>query len=717
MTSSGEPPADRADPWRESARPRGSSYGRAGARWMVDPEAIWRPDASGRTGPASYAVLITDRAVTDGPAADVAGPRIRQADAGFARMTGYTAEAVNGLAFDALSGPATDRPRLASAFERLAAGYPDAGATVQYRRDGTPFGMAWSVEPVRVDAPDITHCIWVLQEIDVDRAAAEGDRAAPPDAAIIVATARTSAGGEDRIVHVNEGFAALTGYGVDELAGRSPAILQGDGGPMGERERLRRALAGGWPCRVELLNYTRAGRPFWNAIDLLPFRYPRGEAVYWLGLAHDVTEDRDREQRRYEAAYYDDLTGLPNRALAQARIEHAIRTAHRNRGRVALLYIDLDGFDAQRAHFSRPELNDCLSRLATRFADATRRSDTLAYVGGDEFLVVAEDIATEADSRDIAERLCAVAARPIRLGGGRECIGASVGISIYPDHGGDSEQLLQRADAALVQARCDDESIGIYSPARMGARLERLCTGDTLRAAIQRDEFAVALQPVVALDDGRVLAHEAFARWHHPNEGWIPPADFLPLAFERGCASLISERVQTLAFSALALWWTVLPEPRPRVVLNVDRAELAAGGFAAGLLDRLAAERLPSAAVELDLRADLLRRATDTELDELRRLRSAGVTLALDACQHPDDVTPVLVRLPLERIKLAGPLVRDVHLDPTRRDLANRLVSLASEHGLTTAAVAVETADEAEYLAGIGCLAGQGHRFARPEII
>lgn len=717
MTSSGDLPVNRPDSSHEPTRPLGSSYGRAGARWMVDPEAIWRPVAGVRTGPASYAVLITDCAVEDGPAGDVTGPRVRQADAGFARMTGYTVEAIRGHTFDVLAGSATDRARLVAAFERLAAGHPDAGATVQYRRDGTPFGMAWSVEPVRVDAPNITHCVWVLREIDVDRVAVEGVRAAPTDAAIIVAAARTSAGGEDRIVHANEGFAALTGYDVDALIGCNPAILQGGGGPMGESERLRRALEGGWPCRVELLNYTRTGRPFWNAMDLLPLRHARGEAVYWLGLAHDVTEERDREQRRYEAAYYDDLTGLPNRALAQARIERAIRTAHRNRGRVALLYIDLDGFDALRGQFPRPELNDCLSRLATRFADATRRSDTLAYVGGDEFLVVAEDIATEADSRDIAERLCAAAAPPIRIGAARESIGASVGISVYPDHGGDSEQLLQRADAALVQARSDDESIGVYSPARMGARLERLCTGDTLRAAIQRDEFAVALQPVVALEDGRIIAHEAFARWHHPHEGWIPPADFLPLAFERGCAALISGRVQTLVFSALALWWTVLPEPQPRGVLNIDRAELAAGGFAEGLLNRLAAEPLPPSAVELDLRTDLLRRATDTELDEVRRLHAAGVTLALDACKHPDDVMPVLDRLPLERIKLAAPLVRDVHLDPTRRDLANRLVSLAVEHGLSTAAVAVETGEEAEYLEGIGCSVAQGYRFGRPEII
>ena len=711
MASSGEPPVDSPDPWRDPSRPRGSTYGRAGARWMVDPEAIWRPDTSGRVGPALYAVLITD-----GPGNGESVPRIRQADAGFARMTGYTVEAAPGLAFDAIAGPATDRERLATAFERLAARHSDAGATVQYRRDGTPFGMAWSVEPVCVDARHITHCVWVLHEIDVDRAA-EGDRAAPAGAAIIVATARTTAGGEDRIVHVNDGFTALTGYGVDELLGRSPGILQGDAGPIGERERLRRALASGWPCRVELLNYTRSGRPFWNAMDLLPLRHEPGETVYWLGLANDVTEERDREQRRYEAAYYDDLTGLPNRALAQGRIERAIRTAHRNRGRVALLYIDLDRFDALRAHFSRPELNDCLSRLATRFADATRRSDTLAYVGGDEFLVVAEDVAAVADGRDIAERLCAVAAHPIRLGEGRECIGATVGISIYPDHGGEPEQLLQRADTALVQARSDGESIGVYSPARMGARLERLCTGDTLRGAIRCDEFAVALQPIATLADGEVRAHEAFARWHHPREGWIPPTDFLPLAFERGCAALISERVQTLAFSALALWWTVLPEPRPRVVLNVDRAELAAGAFAAGLLDRLAAEQLPPAAVELDLRADLLRQVTEADLDALRRLHSAGVTLALDACQHPDDVIPVLGRVPLERIKLAGSLVRDVHLDPTRRDLADRLVALAAENGLSTAAVAVETSEEAEYLAGIGCSTAQGYRFGRPEII
>lgn len=710
MASAGDPPTDYPDSRPQPEQPRGTSYGRAGARWMVDPEAVWRPDTS-RAAPAAYAVMITDACI------EGRGPRVLQADTGFARMTGYTADATGEIRVDSLAGPATDRDRLAAALARLAAGSADGGATVQYRRDGTPFGMAWSAEPVPVDAGRTTHFVWILQEIDVDSAVAEGDRAAPALPAIIVTAARTADFADDRIVHVNKGFSALTGYGADDLCGSTPAILQGEASPMGERERLRRALAGGWPCRVELLNYTRDGRPFWNALDLLPLRSAQGATEYWLGLAHDVTEDRDRAQRRYEAAYYDDLTGLPNRALAQARIERAIRLAHRNRGRVALLYIDLDGFDALRGRFSRPELNDCLSRLATRFADATRRSDTLAYVGGDEFLVVAEDIATPEEGRDIAARLNAVAARPIRLGGARESIGASIGISVYPDHGGDPEQLLQRADAALIQARSDGGSVGLYSPARMGARLDRLCVEDELRGAIQRDEFAVALQPVVALDDGRVIAHEAFARWHHPREGWIPPGDFLPRMFARGLAGLISERVQTLASAALALWWTVLSEPRPRLVLNVAGAELAAGGFAAGLRARVAAQGLPLAAVELDVRAELLRSATGTEVAELVQLRAEGVTLTLDACAHPDEVAPVLGRLPLDRIKLAIRMVRDIHLDPTRRDLAVRLATLANGHGLAVTAAGVETAEEAEYLADIGCPTAQGYRFGRPEII
>jgi diguanylate cyclase (GGDEF)-like protein/PAS domain S-box-containing protein len=678
---------------------------------MVDPEAIWRPETGGRSEPPAYAVLVTDAIAGTADA----WPSIRRVDSGFARMTGYTAETVRGLAFDTLAGARTDRERLATACERLAAGRPDAGATVHYRRDGSPLGIAWSVEPVCVDAARVTHFVWILHEIAVDRAATEGDDAAPAPSALLVGA--TGADGRGRIVHASEAFSTLTGYGPDAVPGQGGAVLQGDAGPEGERERLRRALAGGWSCRVELLQYTRAGRPFWNVLDVMPFDHEDVGTAYWLGLAHDVTEARDREQRRYEAAYYDDLTGLPNRALAQARVERAIRTAHRNRGRVALLYIDLDGFDAQRARVSRPELNDCLSRLATRFADATRRSDTLAYIGGDEFLVVAEDIATAADSRDIAARLCRVAGDPIRVGRERASLGASVGISIYPDHGGDPEQLLQRADTALVQARADGEAIGVYSPTRMGARLERVCTDDELRGAIRRDEFAVALQPVVALADGHVFAHEAFARWHHPREGWIPPLDFLPLVFGRGNAALISERVQALAFSALALWWTVLPEPLPRIILNVDHAELLTEGFASGLLERLAGERLPPAAVELDLGPDLLRRASDADLASLRRLQTAGVTLALDQCQHPEDVTPLLHRLQLDRLKLAGSLVRDAHLDPTRRDLVARLIAVAAEHGLATAAVGVETAEEAEYLAGIGCAAAQGYRFGRPEII
>ena len=691
-------------------RPLGSSYGRAGARWMVDPEAIWRPDADDPAASDRYAVIITEAGGADGRV------RMLAADAGFSRMTGYTLDALQGQPRAWLDGPETDGGRLAAAFARLAAGEPDAGASVQYRRDGRPFGAAWAAEPVRTGSDAPTHWIWVLSEIALERVAEEGDAAAPERPALVVVAAHSDFGDDARILEANPAFAELTGHPREELLGGSPAFLEHGASPEAERRRLRRALAGGYPCRVELLNHTRAGRPFWNALDLLPFGGSAERPLYWLGLAADVTARRERQQRTYEAAYYDDLTGLPNRALAQVRMEQAIRAAHRNRGRVGFLYIDLDALHGLGSRFGRVEENYLLQQLATRLADATRASDTLAYIGGDEFLVVAEDLGTPEAAGAIAERLCGVARGPVRVREQDMDIGATIGVSVFPDHGGDSEQLVQRADAALIQARRAGAQWAIYSAARTAARVDPDFVERELPGAIARDEFAVAVQPIVGLAELDTRGHEALGRWHHPDEGWIPPAVFLAGAADKGLLDTIGTHVQQLAFAATASWRSVLRANPPRVCVN-----LAAGEFVRGaadrLLDRLALAGLAPAALELDLAPAVVAALDAVAVAELERLQGAGVGLALDDCGDAGQLRSARARLALQRAKIDLVVVRDIHLDPNRQERLAEILEAAREHGVAITAEGVETAEEAEYLAAAGCDEAQGYYFGRPEVI
>ena len=685
-----------------SERRRGSSYGRAGARWMVDPEAVWAPRLGRMLEPEPYAVLVTDVRF-DGP-----GPRAIQTDAGFGRLTGFTIEALRGRPLDCLHGPRTDLRRFLRTRARVRRGRADAGVTVHYRREGTPVSVAWTVEPIRADGGPVTHLVWVLWEIDPESARGPATPRAGEPAVVV------TSGSDERIVHANEAFTDLTGYPRDEVLGRRPSLLQGGDTAGAELERLRRARARGFPCRVELLNYRRDGRTFWNALDLLPVPDAGGRGTCWLAVQWDVTE-RKRQERRLQAAYHDELTGLPNRALAQARMERAIRMAHRNRGKVALLYVDLDRFHTLEPRFGRAALNTLLAEIGIRLQAVTRASDTLAYVGGDEFLVVAEDIASAEDGARIAGRLCAAASAPVAVDAAPVRFGATVGISLYPDHGGDPEQLVQRADAALIQARETGVGWSLYDPGRAASSLERVLVADELRRAIECDEFATALQPIVELETGRILAWEALARWHRPEEGWIPPSQFLPLAEARGLEQMIAARVQQLAFDAVAAWRSVLAPPVPGIAINVSGCELRAAGFVDDLSARIECAGLPFAAVELDVAAAVLQAADRAAVRRLERARALGITLALDDCGR--DATIASLPLAVDRLKIDTALVRDVHVDPGRQRVVAGLIARAADHGLGTIAEGVETAEEAHWLARHGCRAAQGYYFGRPEVV
>mgnify|MGYP006428523055 CR=1 FL=1 len=688
----------------------GSAYGRAGARWMVDPQAIRQGAREADPGRAHYAVLITvlDRGQ---------GERVVAVDAGFSRMTGYTADAIRGRPRAAIDGPETDTDRLERARASLAAGEAAVGASVHYRRDGSTFGAAWAAEPLIVEPGGTRYAAWILYEIASAAAHAVDPDTAPARPAWLVTVARTDGATDERILEISPGFAELSGYARSELLGHSPKMLQDRPRAEPERQRLRRALIAGYPCHAELLNYTRGGRPFWNALDLLPFGDVAGQPRYWLGIAADVTARKERELHLYETTYYDGLTGLPNRALAQMRMEQAIRTAHRNRGRVGFLYIDLDALQAPDSRFGGAEENALLRQLAIRLADATRASDTLAYIGADEFLVIAEDLDTLEAAGQIAERLCAIAAAPVQRPDGARDLGAHIGVSVFPDHGGDSEQLIQRADAALIDARRSACGWAVYSPERAAARIDADFIERELDPAIHGDQLAVAVQRLVALADGAVRGHEAFARWHHSVEGWIPPARFLAAAAAAGRADAIGAHVQSLAFAATSVWRAVEPDYPPRIAVNLGPEELSQGGLAERLLARLAAAELDASALEVDLPLSCVATAGEAALADLGRLRAAGVSVALDRCSDPEAAASGLALLAVDRLKLDLSVVRDCHEDPNRQQRLTRLLELATQLGLATTAVGVETADEAAYLWAAGCDEAQGYYFGRPEVI
>jgi diguanylate cyclase (GGDEF)-like protein/PAS domain S-box-containing protein len=591
-------------------------------------------------------VLLTDARLGG------AGPCVVQVDSAFERLTGTAARTVRGLPLAELVGPALDRRALARARAHLRRGEADAGKFVYAPCDGQAIGIAWTVEAFTPAAGAPGYLLWILHAMPPEQVSAAGARRRPERAVLMTAPP------DGRIVQANAAFTALTGYDAVEVHNSSPAFLVGPRTRRGGLENVRRARVEGRAATTELLAYRRDGRTFWNAVEVLPVpEAPDAPdaSAWWLVLHHDISARRAR-QRRQRAAYHDELTGLPNRALAQARIEAALRRAARGGQRVGLLYVDADCWPAQASDNAR------LAELAQWLQGVIRAGDTLAYIGGDEFLVIAEAVTSAADTERIAARLWQAA---VPQGAGAERAGAeglAIGVSLYPDDGAEPEQLLQRVDAAIIQARSAGVSWARHDPAQTATSVDPLLEETALTAAIASDEFGAAVQPLVEAGTGRVLAWAVYARCHRAGQGWIPPAHFLPRARAWGVAERITAQVQRLAFDAVALWRSVV-QPPPGVVVN-----LASGEWAEleALMARLTEAGLPLEAGELDVRPETL---ADAEAD-------AGAAASVQA-----------------------------------------LVAWAGARGMTVAAKAVETAAQAQRMARLGCHAAQGHHFGRPEVV
>jgi diguanylate cyclase (GGDEF)-like protein/PAS domain S-box-containing protein len=438
-----------------------------------------------------------------------------------------------------------------------------------------------------------------------------------------------------------------------------------------------------------------------------------------VGTMQDINARKTAEAEIEHLAFYDSLTGLPNRRLLRDRLAQALVKSERKRRAGAVLFIDLDNFKNINDTLGHGVGDRLLQHVALRLGEVTRESDTVARFGGDEFVILLEDLDDAghgAGSRAalVAQKVLGVLAAAYHLDGYKLYSTPSIGIALYEDHGQPVDEVLKRADLAMYDAKAAGRNTFRFFAARMQAAMdERVALESDLRHAVERDELVLHFQPIVD-HDGRITCAEALVRWQHPERGLLGPDQFIPIAERSGLILAIGEWVLNHACSQLAQWGRTEGYGNLQVAVNVSARQFSQVDFVErvlGTLQRLGAE---ASHLKLELTESVLLHDVEEVIARMNVLRSHGVCFALDDFGTGYSSLSYLQRLPLDQLKIDRSFVHEMLGSPNAATIVCAIVALAESLGMDVIAEGVETEAQRKFLDGCGCRLFQGYWFSRP---
>ena len=520
---------------------------------------------------------------------------------------------------------------------------------------------------------------------------------------------------DGRIIDVNEAFSRITGYSREEALGRNPRFLK-----SGRQERsfyaaLWQELLDKGHWHGELWNRRKNGEHYAEMKTISAVRDERGVVRQYVALFSDITAFKEHALQLQFNAHHDALTGLPNRVLLADRLKQAMAQTRRRSQRLAVLYLDLDGFKAVNDRHGHETGDQLLMALATRIRHALREGDTLARLGGDEFVAVMQDLGDIEQALPVVNRVLAAAAQPVQVGALTLQVSASLGLTAYPQtEEVDADQLLRQADQAMYQAKLSGKNrCHVFD-----AEQDRSVRGhhesiEHIRHALLNHEFVLHYQPKVNMRTGRVVGAEALIRWQHPQRGLLAPGSFLPVIEDHPLSLDIGEWVMEAALQQMDAWRQ--QGLRLPLSINLGARQLQQPDFVERLRTRLAThpEVRPG-----DLELEVLETSALGDLARVSQImvacRDMGVAFALDDFGTGYSSLAYLKRLPVQQLKIDQSFVRDMLDDPDDLAILEGVLGLSRAFRRQVIAEGVETIDHGEMLLYLGCELGQGYGIARP---
>jgi diguanylate cyclase (GGDEF)-like protein/PAS domain S-box-containing protein len=637
----------------------------------------------------------------------------------------------------------------------LAAGQPFQADVEMRRQDGSVFWCRLSAKAVDPRQPQ-EGTIWIAEDITAWRAADRRLRQALTDQEMIFNNAAVGIMYvRERIVaRANRKLEEIFGYGPGEMLGHSArdfhtsdasflhlATLARETLWRGETfttewEALRKDGSTVW-VRLTGHREADAGERFdvvWIFEDITERRRMQEELLQAreeleqrvlertaelstanAQLQDEIFERMQAEQRIWHIAHHDALTGLPNRALLHDRLAQALVQAERNRGRLAVMFLDLDRFKSINDTLGHEVGDELLKEVAQRVRAAVRAADTVARLGGDEFVVVLHDIEDANDAARVAEKIVAAFVPPVQIGAHELRATTSIGIGLYPEDGDEAYALMKRADTAMYHAKRAGRNQFHFFSARMSAAAQRqFHIEHRLLAALEKGQFSLVFQPQVDYARRAVCGLEALVRWHDPEEGPISPAEFIPVAEETDLIQPIGAWVLRQALRQNRQWQEAGRPPLP-VAVNLSPRQFRHRALVADVRAALEETGQPAHLLELELTETALAHDPDEAYARLEELAAMGVRLSIDDFGTGYSSLVSLKRFPVSKLKIDQSFVRDLCVDRNDAAIVAATIGLARGLELDIIAEGVETACQRDALIALGCQRFQGYLFARPQ--
>ncbi len=516
-----------------------------------------------------------------------------------------------------------------------------------------------------------------------------------------------------RIIMVNRAFSRITGYGEDEILGRRPSMLASGRHDEGFYRVMWDALQAEGFWQGEVWNRKKDGSiyPEWLAVTRVS--NDTDDTLEYIGVFSDISRQKADSEHISRLAYFDALTGLPNRSLLADRIGNALNMARRRGSGLALLYIDLDNFKKVNDTLGHRIGDQLLTEVAKRLGDAVRGVDTVARQGGDEFMVLLPGTDAEGAGH-VAAKLITDIGRPCHIGNYQLTVTPSVGIVVYPGDGEDFASLYSRVDIAMYRAKDEGRNRFCFFTAEMQALSARSLQLETdLRRALELGQLELHYQPQLSLQSGAVIGAEALLRWRHPKLGMVPPDEFISVAEDSGQIMEIGEWVMGTAIRQLKQW-----QERGLTLATVS-VNLSAIQFRDPRLPQQVARILRENAVapqrlELELTESIAMEDPQAAIGMVEELRALGVAIAIDDFGTGYSSLSYLKRFNIQRLKIDQAFVQEVTSDPDDRAIVTAIIGLARSLGVSTIAEGVESGEQQAFLRREGCDEVQGYLFSRP---
>ncbi len=521
------------------------------------------------------------------------------------------------------------------------------------------------------------------------------------------------------ILRVNQSFTRITGYSAAEAVGQSSALLKSGRHDADFYRAMHSALSATGVWQGEIWNRRKDGSIFPEWLTITAVKTDADQVTHYVSTLVDITQRKDDEEKIRHLAYYDPLTLLPNRRLLMDRLQHALAASRHTEQLGALMFIDLDNFKLVNDSLGHDQGDLLLTEMAHRLLAVVRQGDTVARIGGDEFVVVLENLHTHVrkaarQAEGLAEKMRQSLAQPMPLAGQSVQTSCSIGVVMFADASASADDLMKHADLAMYQAKeAGRNVVRFFDPEMHAAVVYRMHLEQDLRTALQEGQLILFYQVQVNAQ-AQPIGFEALVRWRHPRHGLVSPGEFIPLAEECGLILPLGQWVLHSACEQLARWAQQPECAHLTLAVNVSGRQILQADFVAQVLHTLESTGAPPQRLKLELTESLLLESPQDVITKMCALKDYGVGFSLDDFGTGYSSLAYLRQLPMDQIKIDQSFVQNIVADPRATAIVRTIVTLADSLGFSVIAEGVETEEQRQSLAANGCYAYQGYLFGRP---